>query len=202
MPAAELFGGGLCLFVAITFVKYGIPLFLAAYLFLVWLSPRISAKGEIYPFFSWRLFASTPGWELTEIGLIVHTIDGAPVVGARYYVVPGGSIRDHKAPGSTIRACRTRPPACDAEVEQRLYAIVNRRTGGEDVEFSIVSMRIDLRTVHGDLTGEAIVGANIPRSASGDARRSDFSSWVFHWCSCLPGLPGCMRGWGCRAAVS
>lgn len=139
------------------------PCFLAAYLFLVWLSPRISTKDEIYPFFSWRLFARTPGWEVSEIGLIVHTIDDAPVA-RPHYIVPGGSIRDHKALRSTIHACRTRPPTCDAEVDQRLYAIVNRRTGGENVEFSIVSMRIDLRAVHG----------NLARLASSDARRSKF----------------------------
>lgn len=55
-------------------LKFLIPLFLAFYLFMVWLKPVIGVThDEIFPFFSWRLFSGTPGWYAYENALIVHS---------------------------------------------------------------------------------------------------------------------------------
>ncbi len=144
-------------------LKFLIPLFLAFYLFMVWLKPVIGvAHNEIFPFFSWRLFSDTPGWYAYENALTVHSIDGAPVSGTRY-LIPSANIRDDKALGSTVNACRILA-GCDEEVKRRLYPIVNRLARGKDVEFSIVRVRIDLREVQ----------RAVASLAEGESRRSDF----------------------------
>lgn len=89
-------------------------------------------------------------------------VDGAPVSGTRY-LIPSANIRDDKALGSTVNACRILAD-CDEEVKQRLYPIVNRLARGKDVEFSIIGVRIDLREVQRDIAS----------LAEGESRRSDF----------------------------
>ena len=144
-------------------LKFLIPSFLGFYLFMVWLKPVIGVThNEIFPFFSWNLFSGTPGSYTTENALIVHSIDGSPVSGTRY-LIPNRDISDQKALKSTVRDCRILS-GCDQAVKRRLYPIVNRLTRGEDVEFSIITARIDLREVQ----------RGIASLAKGEAKRTDF----------------------------
>ncbi len=144
-------------------VKYLIPLFSVFYLFMVWLRPVIGVtQDEIFPFFSWQLFSNTPGWERTENAVIVHSIDGTPVAGTRY-LIPNNSISDMKNLRRSISSC-SRPEDCDRAVKQYLYPVVRRLTRANEVEFSIVKVRIDLRDVRRDI-------ASLVR---GEAKRTDF----------------------------
>lgn len=144
-------------------VKYMIPLFLLLYLFMVWLRPAIGVRqDEIFPFFSWALFSHTSEWETTENALIVHVIDGRKVDGTRY-LIPGREIRHQKTLKNTANVC-VRREECDHVVEEWIYPIVRNVTRGDDVEFSIVEVSINLRDVQRDIW----------RLASDEIDHSDF----------------------------
>ena len=144
------------------FVALLIPVFCAFYLFMVWIKSVTGVThAEIYPFFSWRLFSSTPGWHRTENAIIVHSIDGTPVAANRYLdIESGGRV---KSLNMAVKACR-RLANCDTVVAGSIYPIVKRQTKGNDVEFSIVKVRIDLRDVRRE----------IGKLADGTIKPSDF----------------------------
>lgn len=144
-------------------LKFLIPFFLGFYVVMIWLKPVIGVThDEVFPFFAWTLFDVIPEWYVTENALVVHSIDGEPVSGTRY-LIPTGNIRDQKALGTTVNDC-VRLAACNDAVKQRLYPIVNRLAEGNDVEFSIIEARIDLREVQRGIYG----------LAEGEAKRTDF----------------------------
>ncbi len=94
-----------------------------------------AVQGEIFPFFSWRLFSHTPQWTIGKPGLIMHSIDGAPIVGTRY-LIPNQDIRDQKTLQSAINHC-FHHDNCDEAVAQLIFPVVRRLTQDHDVEFSI-----------------------------------------------------------------
>lgn len=143
-------------------VKIAIPIFLVAYLLMVPLR-LVVPHSEVYPFFAWTLFSRTPGWFVTENALLVHSVDGYPVDGAQYLIPGNKNLKDQKVLIGAIAACRN-PEDCDAAVERLLYPVVRRLTGGDDVVFSIVRARIDLRDVRSDI-------ANL---AAGASQKSDY----------------------------
>lgn len=131
-------------------VKYIIPLFLLLYLFMVWLRPAIGVRqDEIFPFFSWALFSHTSEWETMENALVVHVIDGRKV-GETRYLIPSREIRHQKTLKNTANVC-VRREECDQVVEEWVYPIVRNVTRGDEVEFSIVEVSIDLRDVQRDI---------------------------------------------------
>lgn len=101
--------------------------------------------GEIFPFFSWRLFSRIPDWQTTEYGLLLHSIDGA-ALDSEYYLIPGNNIRDRKALRSVAVVCR-KDVNCDEEVATVLYPILFDSLGTMNIEFSIVRARIDLHDI-------------------------------------------------------
>ena len=121
-----------------------------------------AVQGEIFPFFSWRLFSDTPQWAIVKPGLMVHSIDGEPIAGTRY-LIPNQDIRDQKALRNAINHC-FHPDNCDQAVAQLIFPVVRRLTQGHDVEFSIVNARIDLRDVQ----------QGIGSIAKGKSKRTDF----------------------------
>ena len=151
---------------------HGIPLFVAAYLFLALAKPLSQAlerpvadisDHEIFPFFAWTLFSFTPGWKKTENAVIVHSVDGKPVPGTRY-VIPNAGIHGWKVLERVVGICRRRPGECDAAARRSIAPIVRRRTGGGAVEFSIITVDVDLRDVRKD----------VRRLAAGEASKTDY----------------------------
>ena len=151
---------------------YGIPLFVVAYLFLALAKPLSQAlvrpvadisNHEIFPFFAWTLFSFTPGWNKTENAVVVHSIDGEPVPGIRY-VIPSGSIRHWKVLERVVGLCSHHPGECNTAARNSIAPIVRRVTGGNAVEFSIVTVDIDLRDVRKD----------IHALAAGEASKTDY----------------------------
>ena len=132
---------------------------MAVYLFLALLKPFSQAlerpvadisDHEIFPFFAWTLFSFTPGWNKTENAAVVHSIDGEPVPGIRY-VIPSRGIHNWKVLERVAGLCSRRPDECDAAARNSIAPIVRRVTGGDAVEFSIVTVDIDLRDVREDI---------------------------------------------------
>ena len=145
------------------FVKALIPLFLAFYLFMILLHLAVNFRqSEIYPFFQWWLFSTTPGWERTDHAVILHALNGEPVDGVRF-LIPNDSIRDRKVLELTVDACGE-PAGCDAAAAQLLFPAVRRLTGAGNVEFSIVRARVDLRAAQREMQ----------RLADGEAHATDF----------------------------
>lgn len=155
----------------------GIAFFLAVYLCIAWSSMLIhrlpilsglrvgAATSEIFPFFSWTLYAVPPGWEKTEFAIVVHSIDGE-AVGEAGYMVPRG-VKYNKYLKRLRRAaeeCVRRPERCEDVVRQLLHPIVRSSVGGGEVEFSVVRVRIDLREIRED----------IQKIAEGKAARADY----------------------------
>ncbi len=160
-------------------IKYTIPLFFIMYLFMIGLKPFISitefmmgaspefepVRKEIFPFFAWTLFSRTPEWTKHEAGLVVHSIDGIEIADG-LYVVPSDSINDQKALIGVIGVCRSSSHAssCGEIVKRVVYPIARRLANGNDIEFSIVDLSIDLRDVQRDI--ESI--------AAGQSKHSDY----------------------------
>ena len=105
--------------------------------------------GEIFPFFSWRLFSRIPDWQTTEYGLLLHSIDGASL-DSEYYLIPGDNIRDWKALRSVAAVCR-RSDNCDEDVATVLYPILFDSLGSMNIEFSIVRARVDLHEIQDNI---------------------------------------------------
>lgn len=138
--------------------------FIVFYLFMVWLRPATgTGQDEIFPFFSWALFAQTPAWQRLENTVVLRAIDGEPMEDVRY-LIPNDDIRDAKALRRTVDACESDRTACEAAVEAWLFPVVRRLTSGGSVEFSIVKVRVDLR----------VARQEISRLADGAARETDF----------------------------
>ena len=145
------------------FVKALIPLFLAFYLLMVLLHWAADFRQtEIYPFFRWSLFSTTPGWERIDHAVILHSVDGEPADGVRY-LIPNDSIRDRKVLELTVDACGN-PADCDAAAERLLFPVVRRLAGAGEAEFSVVRARVDLRAAQREMQ----------RLADGDAQETDF----------------------------
>ena len=145
------------------FVKALMPLFLAFYLLMILLHWATDFRQtEIYPFFRWSLFSTTPGWERIDHAVILHSVDGETVNGVRY-LIPNDSIRDRKVLELTVDACGN-PDDCDAVVERLLFPVVRRLAGGSKAEFSVVRARVDLRAAQREMQ----------RLADGDAHETDF----------------------------
>lgn len=143
-------------------LKYLMPLFLVLYVAGILLSSAVDDNREILPFYNWRLFSSTPSWEVVGNGVIVRSIDGDPIQGDRY-LIPNSNIRDTKVLSQTVRAC-TQDRNCDEEVERVLYPVISQLVGENSAEFSIVRIRIDLRDIQ----------MNIKSIADGTVERSEF----------------------------
>ena len=136
---------------------YGIPAFLVVYLFLALVRPLSQAlvrpvadisNHEIFPFFAWTLYSFTPGWNRTENAVVVHSMDGKPVPGIRYVIPPsaGPGRSDRRVLERVVGLCgRPLSRACDEAARDLIAPIVRRATGGGAVEFSIVTVDIDLR---------------------------------------------------------
>ena len=126
--------------------KYGIPVFLVFYLFMVGMGDVVGYhRVELFPFFSWQLFSKTPGWDRVDPAVVVHLIDGQPV--AERYLIPNVNNLDRAALRIALRGCRYRFDECNEIVRRHLYPIVNRQAKSNDVEFSIVTVHVDLREV-------------------------------------------------------
>ncbi len=143
-------------------LKYLIPLFLVVYVAGILLASAVDNNREILPFYNWRLFSSTPSWEVVGSGVIVHSIGGHPIHSDRY-LIPNSNIRDTKVLYQTVRAC-TRNQNCDEEVERVLYPVISQLVDGNSTEFSIVQVRIDLHDIR----------TNIKGIADGTVERSEF----------------------------
>ena len=147
---------------------HGIPVFLVVYLFLALVRPLSQAlvrpvadvsNHEIFPFFAWTLFSFTPGWNRTENAVVVHSMDGKPVSGIRY-VIPSGDVRDRRVLERVVGLCgRPLSRACDDAARDSLAPIVRRATGGDAVEFSIVTVDVDLRDVRDAVRSRGRAGA-------------------------------------------
>ena len=155
----------------------GIAFFLAGYLCIAGSSMLIhrlpilsrlrvgASTSEIFPFFSWTLYAVPPGWEKTEFAIVVHSIDGKAVGDAGYLATRG--IKHNKYLKRLRRAaeeCVRRPERCEGVVRQLLHPIVRSSVGGGEVEFSVVRVQIDLREIRED----------IQKIAEGKAARADY----------------------------
>ena len=147
---------------------YGIPAFLVVYLFLALVRPLSQAlvrpvadisNHEIFPFFAWTLFSFTPGWNRTENAVVVHAMDGKPVPGIRY-VIPGGDAADRRVLERVVGLCgRPLSRACDEAARDSIAPIVRRATGGGAVEFSIVTVDVDLRDFRDAVRNRGRAGA-------------------------------------------
>lgn len=145
------------------FVKALMPLFLAFYLLMILLHWATDFRQtEIYPFFRWSLFSTTPEWERIDHAVILCAVGGEPVDGVRY-LIPNDSIRDRKVLELTVDACWNQSD-CDAAAERLLFPVVRRLAGGGDAEFSVVRARVDLRAAQREMQ----------RLADGDAHETDF----------------------------
>lgn len=143
-------------------LQFSILVFLAFWLFLAVLG-RNRGK-EIFPFFCWELFSGTPKWHITQDAVFIHSIDGAPASGIRYLnMVPGIAARAEKVLVNTLGECRSDLAGCNDVIEKKLYPLINE-FAGEVSEFSIVTVRIDLREAQ----------RNIKMLAEGKLSRSDF----------------------------
>ncbi len=127
--------------------KYGIPVFLVFYLFMVGVGGTVGDRRvEVIPFFSWKLFSNTPSqWQRVDSAVIVHSIEGRPV--AERYLVPNDNNLDRTVLRITVRKCRYHFDECNEIVRRHLYPIVNRQAQSNNVEFSIVTVSVDLREV-------------------------------------------------------
>ena len=105
--------------------------------------------GEIFPFFSLRLFSRIPDWQTTEYGLLLHSIDGVALE-SEYYLIPSDDVRDWKALRSVASVCR-RNDNCDEEVAAVLYPILFDSLGTMNIEFSIVRARVDLHEIQDNI---------------------------------------------------
>ena len=142
------------------FLRLFIPFCLLFYLLMVALTPTITMEehGEIFPFFSWRLFDEIPQRFKYTDAVIVHSIDGAPVDAARY-VIPSPIIDHTKSLRRAMSVCHNAPRLqCDAAVRQFVAPAVNEIVQGE-AEFSIVRASVDLRDL------QAGIGAMASRDA-------------------------------------
>ena len=155
----------------------GIAFFLAVYLciaassMLIHRLPILSglrvgaATSEIFPFFSWTLYAVPPGWEKTEFAIVAHSIDGE-AVGDAGYMIPRG-VKYNKYLKRLRRAaeeCIQRPERREEVARQLLYPIVRSSVDGGEVEFSLVRVEIDLREIRED----------IQKIVEGKAARADY----------------------------
>lgn len=140
------------------FVKLLIPVSVALYIVMLPLNSVIAEDhGEVFPFFSWRLFARIPDWHTTEYGLIVHSIDGEEISGI-YYLIPSENIRDWKALRLAVTAC-TKDDDCEETVAEVLYPIIFQSLAATNVEFSIVKAHVDLHDIQDnidDLAAQAV----------------------------------------------
>ncbi len=142
------------------FLRLFTPLCLLFYLLMVWLTPIASTErnSEIFPFFSWRLFDEIPERFKYTDAVIVHSIYGAPVDGARY-IIPSHIIDHTKSLRRAMNVCRESPRLqCDAAVRRFVAPAVNEIVQG-DAKFSIVRASVDLRDLQ----------AGIGAMESGDA---------------------------------
>ena len=145
---------------------YGIPAFLVVYLFLALVRPLSQALvrpvaeisyQEIFPFFAWTLFSFTPGWNRTENAVAVHAMDGKPVPGIRYVVL---SSNDRRVLERVVGLCgRPLSRACHDAARDSIAPIVRRAAGGGAVEFSILTVDVDLRGVRDAIRGRGRAGA-------------------------------------------
>ena len=132
-------------------IKLLIPVSLALYIVMIPMNFVIEEEHtEVFPFFSWRLFDNVPGWETSEYGLIVHSIDGDEVDGT-HYLIPSNNVRDWKVLILAVKAC-VKDIDCDETITEVLYPIVMQSLGdAKTVEFSIIKARIDLHDIQNNL---------------------------------------------------
>ncbi len=143
-------------------LQLSIPVFLAFWLFLALLGRN--RGNEIFPFFSWELFSGTPKWHATDDTVFIHSIDGAPASGIRYLnMFPEIDAKAGKVLLNTLADCRNHLAGCNDVIKERLYPLISK-FAGKVTEFSIVTVRIDLREVQ----------RNITMLAEGKLKRSDF----------------------------
>ena len=136
-----------------------IPAFLVLYIVMLPLNALIEDDhGEIFPFFSWRLFTRVPDWYTTEYGLLVHSVEGLEV-DEPFYLIPSDDIRDWKALSQAVKACTT-SGNCDQTVTETLYPIVFHSLETRNVEFSIIEARIDLRDIQDRIDDIATTAIN------------------------------------------
>lgn len=146
--------------------KVLIPVILVMYSAMVLLHSVVeNSHDEIFPFFSWSLFSTTPGWYSTENTLSVDSIDGDSTKAIRY-LIPSNSASDQKVLRRAVNAC-IKNLSCDEVIEEVLYPTVIRLVGEEEgtaIDFTITRSRIDLREVQ----------KNIDKLANGTVTRADF----------------------------
>lgn len=132
-----------------------IPAVIALYVVMLPLNSVLEEDhGEIFPFFSWRLFSRIPDWQTTEYGLLLHSIDGAPL-DREYYLIPSDDVRDWKALRSVVKDCRI-DDNCDGAVASILYPILFDVVGTTNLEFSIVKARVDLHDIQDHIDDLAV----------------------------------------------
>lgn len=154
----------------------GIALFLAVYLCIAGSSMLIhrlpvpslqvgAAASEVFPFFSWTLYAVPPGWKKTEFAIVAHSIDREKVDDAGYLVPRGVKYNKYlKRLRRAAEECVQRPEQCEGIVRQLLHPIVQSSVGEGEVEFSLVRVKIDLREIRED----------IQKIAEGKASKTDY----------------------------
>ena len=156
-------------------VKWIIPLSLIVYVAMLYLhhnSLVASDKLEIYPFAGWRLFSYTPERFGIERALALDAINEEPVDSpSDVYLIPNDSytsIDDQSVLKRVANACAV-DPDCD-EAEVLLFPVVERLVAErgeeniENIEFSIVRVRIDYRDIL----------ENIRDLADGTVKKRDF----------------------------
>lgn len=136
---------------AVKYLIVGLPLL---YGFMILVTPIYGGNlNEIYPFFRWLLFSKTPGWIKTMPGVAVDAVDGAPLAEGPRFLVPSRDIRHMKTLKRVVRVCENDESggACDEEVTKALYPIVRRETRGDNFDFMLVRIVVDLRDVRDDI---------------------------------------------------
>ena len=157
-------------------VKWIIPLSLIIYVAMLYLhynSLVASDKLEIYPFAGWRLFSYTPERFGIENAVVLDSVNEQSVDGPLddRYLIPNDSytsIDDQGVLKRVASACAVYPDCDEAEV--LLFPVVERLVAErgeeniENIEFSIIRVRIDYRDVL----------ENIRSLADGIVKKRDF----------------------------
>lgn len=140
-------------------VRLFIPVTVVLYLTFIPLNSVIERDHvEVFPFFSWKLFARTPDWDISKYTLIVNTIDGEKVK-RTFYLIPSDNIRDQKALNLAARACSDGRD-CDDIVAEVLYPIVFDALRTKNVQFSIVHAHLDLDEIQDNIVAIAARAAS------------------------------------------
>ncbi len=158
-------------------LKALIPAVVALHALAAWAEPLVGPR-EIFPLFSWRLFARVPDWSGSEYAAVAHAIGGEALDEPRYLVPAGidgeplsprlnnANVADDKKALISAAALCGDARRCDEAAERILYPVVKRAADSDEVEFSLIVADVDLRAARRDARA----------LADGTAKRADYYS--------------------------